>query len=270
MFPLRFPPAPVAVVALACLALPLLCLTGCSDNVTTVESQEKSAVSRTGEDPGSAELDPLPPAPESQILDDGRVFSHAPGELAQLAKYLKELKQNSGIEIFVAMYGFLDGETVEERANRLREAWANRNTGVVVVYESGGEGMSFVATDEIDAVLTRHDINTILQQAGQAAQEQKGAENQIQAAVHTLAESLVSKLDRRKAANALTSKKRILVVSTTLACVVLITLIGLLVTRFINRAERKDKEFYYFPNARVGTRYGAAFSGGTGAEIRFK
>ncbi|MEZ5326088.1 MAG: hypothetical protein R3F19_13640 [Verrucomicrobiales bacterium] len=138
MFPLRFPPAPVAVVALACLALPLLCLTGCSDNVTTVESQEKSAVSRTGEDPGSAELDPLPPAPESQILDDGRVFSHAPGELAQLAKYLKELKQNSGIEIFVAMYGFLDGETVEERANRLREAWANRNTGVVVVYESGG------------------------------------------------------------------------------------------------------------------------------------
>ena len=159
---------------------------------------------------------------------------------------------------------------MEQRANRLRKAWADRNTGVVVVYESGSEGMSFVATDEIDAALTRHDINMILQQACTAAQEQKGAENQIEAAVHTLADSLLSKLDRRKRANELTSKKRLLVVSTTLACVILMALIGIVVTRFINRAERKGREFFYFPNARVGTRYGAAFSGGTGAEIRFK
>ena len=263
------------MLALGCLAVPILMLTGCGEQVATVEKAEVSTVDFDGKDgkdgeEGADSLDPLPPAPESQVLDDGRVFSHAPGKLAELVKYLRELREDKGIEIFVAMYGFLDGETVERRANRLRKAWADRNTGVVVVYESGSEGMSFVATDEIDAALTRHDINMILQQAGKAAQEQKGAENQIEAAVHTLADSLVSKLDHRKLANELTSKKRLLVVSTTLACVILMALIGIVVTRFINRAERKEREFYYFPNARVGTRYGAAFSGGTGAEIRFK
>lgn len=264
---------PVGHILLAvCL---LLTLAGCGEQVPVNDaiSQLKEANGTTqkiADDEAAANLPPLPPAPENQILDDGHIFAHAPGEQAKLAKFLKDLNDNHGIQIFVAMYGFLDGETVEERANRLRTAWANHNTGVVVVYESGGEGLSFVATDEIDAMLTRHDINIILQRAGTAAQKEKGAENQIQAAVHTLANSLVSKLDRRRRANELTAQKRVLVVSSTLACIVLFTLIGMMIARWINKSDRRAKEFYYFPNARVGTRFGATFSGGTGAEIRFK
>ncbi|MGK0186135.1 MAG: putative membrane protein YgcG [Verrucomicrobiales bacterium] len=262
-----------SVAARLILSLALI-LTGCREQANTADRAPSASgthdqVQAQGEasDSGKAAL---PPAPESQILDDGHVFALVPDELAKLAKFLKDLHQNNGIQIYVAMYGFLDGETVEERAHRLRKAWANHNTGVVVVYESGSGGLSFVATDEIDVMLTEHDINVILQSAGTAAQNEEGSENQILAAVHTLADSLVSKLDRRKQANALTAQKRFMVVASTIACIVLLTLIGMLVARWVNRNDRRASEFYYFPSARVGTRFGAMFSGGTGAEIRFK
>jgi uncharacterized membrane protein YgcG len=245
----------------------LLLLIACGEEVVT---ERKSAAPSKRSDHRNAGLAPLPPAPETQILDDGRVFARAPDELAEMERLLKELKHRDGIKVFVAMYKCLDGETVEERARRLREAWADRITGIVVVHDSGGADLSFVATDEVDSLLARHDINSILQAAGTAAQKETGARNQVRAAVRALADSLAGKLDRQRKVDVVMAKKRMLVIGATLAGIILVALAGIVIARFIGKANQRAPEFYHLPDARVGTRFGAPHGGGSGAEIRFK
>jgi uncharacterized membrane protein YgcG len=212
-------------------------------------------------------LTPIPPAPASQILDDGRVFN--PDELQELSTYLKSIGAVHGIQIYVAIFSFCANETVEERAHRLRRNWANNDTGVIVVYERGSSALSFVATDEVDALMTRYDINRILETAGRRAQAEEGANRQVHVAVTTLADSLVESIARRRAANALVSKKRNLLIAATLAAIVLSGLIGLVIARMIRAADRRAAEFYYFPPVRVGVRYGGTFTGGAHAEMPF-
>ena len=219
------------------------------------------------DDEGETLLAPLPPAPASQILDDGRVFDER--ELQELSAFLKDIKAKHGIEIYLAIFSFCGSESVEERAHRLRANWANKETGVVVVYERGSSGLSFVATDEIDALMTRYDINRILEKAGRRAQLEKGAENQIRVAVQTLAESLIESIERRRTVNAPVAKKRMVLIAATFAAILLSALVGLVIARFVRKADRKAAEFYYFPPAQVGMRYGAPYSGGAHAEVNW-
>ena len=245
-------------------------LAGCGENTANVPLVSMAGAASATSEATAKPLDPLPPAPTTQILDEARVFAHVPGKLSQLAQFLADLKVNEGIEIYVAMYGFLTNESVEQRAQRLRRAWADHTAGIVVVYESGGSDISFVATDEIDEMLTVNDINMVLQKAGTAAQEAKGAENKIEIAVHTLSEELVNKLNRRREANALTSRQLAAIMSVTLAAIALVTLLGSLLAKFISRADKRAAKFYYFPGTRVSSRFGAHYSGGMGSEVRFK
>lgn len=256
--------SPVVVLVVCMLGL----LGACGDRTGTDAS---AAAPWRPRDSWKAELEPLPPPPPTQLLDDGRIFAEAAEDLEELVRYLRNLKEEGGIEIFVALYGFLSGETVEERAHRLREAWAHHDRkGVVVVYERGGGGLSFVATDDMDDLLTRHDVDVIMRRAGVAAQGETGARAQVRAAVFTLGDALVDKVDRRRRADDLLGRKRMLVFASTLACIVLVTLLGVVLSRWMRRADRRASEFYYFPAARVSTRYGAPFSGGVGAGMRFK
>ena len=213
---------------------------------------------------------PLPAAPASQILDEAGIFSYVPDKAIELEKFLKQLRASHEIEIFVATFGFIEGETIEQRAYRLREVWADDQRGVIIAFESGDSGLSFVANDQLDKTLDRTDIDMILHQAGMEAQRHEGAHNQVTAAAFTLGRSLIAQLDRSKEAAAIHKKKQTLLIGSMLAAILLLVLIGSVINRFIRRCDKRSAEFYYFPSARVGTRFGAPFSGGSSAEIRYK
>ncbi len=73
----------------------------------------------------------LEPRPESGVMDQANVLSEAV-EMA-LAGQLRDAWEKHQLEVYVATYRLVKGETVAERAARLRNAWARNLYAIVLV-----------------------------------------------------------------------------------------------------------------------------------------
>lgn len=211
------------------------------------------------------------PAPASRILDEARVFD---AERKQaLADSLAEVSADQGVEIYVAAYSFLLGETIDARASRLKSAWVTSPRGVVVVYVRSTEQITFAASEDFVDFLPREDLMQVFTFAAARARGFPGQElthpERIEIACTNLASALATRLTER--ADGLWKYQRQIAFFLVAFALILLalTLFGWTLYRWHLKSERTAAEFYYFPPVQVGARFGASFGGGSLAEIRF-
>jgi len=159
---------------------------------------------------------------------------------------------------------------IEDWATTLKRAWAPGENGVVIVYSRGADQISFSATDEIGAPVTRVELLKMFSNAGKLAAAEDGARHQVTTAVLTLSKNLAETLERKREANGIVTKQRVLLVSSTLAVMAIVGLLGWMLARWVRRADVRAGEFYHVPDVRVAMRFGAPFSGGAGGEVSFR
>lgn len=131
------------------------------------------------------QLAELEPAPSSWILDHARLFDE--GEIAQLSARLEDFRSRFEIQIFVVAYSVLIGETIEDRAKRLRGSWLADGSGIVVGYERGGDRMAFSATGDPLNTILKPELEFLFADAYEAAAQHQGAAGRVRAAVEPTA-----------------------------------------------------------------------------------
>ncbi len=211
------------------------------------------------------------PAPESRILDEARVFD--PERKRVLAESLANVSAEQGVEIYVAAYSFLLGETIDARATRLKRAWVTGPRGVIVVYVRSTEQITFAASEDFVDFLPREDLMQVFTFAAARARGFPGQElthpERIEIACTNLASALATRLTERKD-GLWRYQRQIAFFLVAFALILLaLTLFGWTLYRWHLKTEKSAAEFYYFPPVQVGTRFGANFGGGSLAEIRF-
>ncbi|CAN5126889.1 hypothetical protein BH23VER1_BH23VER1_05630 [soil metagenome] len=213
----------------------------------------------------------IPPAPASRVLDEARVFDAERKEA--LADSLAKVSAEQGVEIYVAAYSFLLGETIDARASCLKRAWVQSPRGVVVVYVRATEQITFAASEDFVDFLPREDLMEVFTFAAARARGFPGQElshaERIETACTNLASAMQTRLEAR-ATGFWKYKRQIAFFLVAFAAVlVVLTAGGWMLYRWHLRREERAAEFYYFPPVQVGARFGAHFGGGSLAEIRF-
>jgi uncharacterized membrane protein YgcG len=213
------------------------------------------------------ERDPVEELPASLILDKARLFNER--ENAQLSARLKKFKAAHKISIYVAAYSVLIGETIDERAKRLKEKWLADERGIVLAYQRGTEKMSFSSTADPENYVSRSELEQIFAEAyGQAAVQDRGS-NRVIAACNRLMSDLPASILAQDGNNAMSSSETRKFVTWSLAALVLLTVGGMFAFHFLRRSQLRVTKTYSFPMLKVPERFGAAYCGGHQAEIEF-
>lgn len=215
---------------------------------------------------GSRDLPPLPPAPNDHILDEAGLIDDA--TRAKLSSRITQLKKEVKVDLFIAAYTLIP-EGIEERARRLRDEWSSNTRSVVMVYRRGSQELTFSANGDPKTFVPGGELMSIYDVAVAAARVHEDARGRLIAAADSLAISLVRDLSIRDQKRGFLTKEIVILIAALLAAALAIGFISnLVVRRLAQRRARRDTGVY-FPEVIVGRRLGAAFGGGTVAELEF-
>lgn len=220
----------------------------------------------------AAEPAPLPEAPADGIYDDGRLLSEE--QRAAAARAIAETRP-SGVDIYLAAYGFLVGENIERRAERLEEKWCRDprrqgRPGIVVVADASTGTCTYISYGSDTGWLTTAQLHSIFQQANDAAAQRQGNGEQIAAIIEHMAPLLREELAKHNAlAQSFITRREWIIFGSVAAAAAGLFALGLLFLKYRGRV-KPVFEPCYFPTVVVGQRYGAAFGGGVAAETQFK
>ena len=221
-------------------------------------------------DPAAAsifQLAELEPAPSAWILDRARLFDE--GEIVQLSARLEDFHSRFNIQIFVVAYSVLIGETIEDRARRLRGSWLADGSGIIVGYERGSDRMAFSATGDPLNTILKPELEFLIADAYEAAAQHQGAAERVRAAVDLLLAELPGDIERWQSAGIAAESEARTFLIWALGLLVLFTALGMFGFHFASRAEMQLSKSYTFPQIEVAERFGAPYCGGHQAEIRF-
>ena len=211
--------------------------------------------------------DPIGPAPSSLVLDDARLFNEK--EFSQLSARLKEFGASHNVVIYAVAYSVLMGETIDQRATRLKDAWLEDKRGIVVVYQRGTERMTFSSTADPVNYIRRTELEHIFAGAYRKAAEHTRPSSRVIAAADELIAQLPAAIDAQQGSNAATKSETRVFVGWALAGLALLTAAGMVAFQLLRRAQVHVTKTYEFPPAQVPERYGAPYCGGHQAEIQF-
>jgi hypothetical protein len=212
---------------------------------------------------------PTTPRPDSHILDTGRVFAFQTKRYDSLSKKLITASENEGLEIYVAIYSFLIGESIDERAVRLRKEWLADRFGVVIVYDTSTDHLTLAATEDYQNFLPQVELMHLFGQAANSAREYKDASGRIAAVVDTMLTQLPSRLQKSPARQPLFDRQTIHFGIGLLGTLLALSAAGAMLLRLQRRADSTTSQFYYFPRVHVQPRFGAPNGGGAIGELHF-
>lgn len=224
----------------------------------------------TGDERAPGELfsrDPLEPPPSSFVLDEARLFREH--ESAQLSARLQDFVSRNDIYVYVAAYSSLIGETVDERATRLKNDWLSAKNGIVVVYERGTEKMSLSPTAGLLDYLSRPVVADLFASAyAQASQMKRGSSNVI-AATNQLVATLPIAIQIQEDSDRETKAEAREFVSWAVAGLILLAIAGMVGFHLLHRVESRETITYALPAVKTLQRLGAPYCGGHQAEMDF-
>ena len=220
----------------------------------------------------------LPAAPESRVLDQGRIFTDE--EEAALGGELKAFAENTGIDLYVAGYSFLLGETIDDRITRLVNAWSideERET-VVLLYTRANESLAVAGSPSISQRLSTMEFNECINAGVQAAKEIGDAPDgsgpdhagRIRAASTALTGAIEYELERQTFIDRLHRRGFLLWGAIVIGTICIGSGLWLLILKHFENRRREEKQFYYFPTLPVGERLGAPFGGGNAYVLNSK
>jgi uncharacterized membrane protein YgcG len=213
------------------------------------------------------ERDPLEAVPASFVLDKARLFNEQ--EAAQLSARLKEFSSRHDLLIYVVAYSILFGESLDERATRLQKSWLEGKRGIVMVYQRGTERLTFSSTAAPLSYVARPVLEEMFASAyAQASQYERGAERVI-AAAKQLMDDLPAAIQSQQSSDLATAEETRNFVGWALAGLLLVSVTGMVVFYLLRRRTVKVSTTFTFPPIRIPERFGAGYSGGHHAEMRF-
>ena len=226
-------------------------------------------VSATDPLPGSMfTRDPIEAAPPDFVLDKARLFSEA--ERSQLSARLQAFRSaHDGVTVYVVAYSVLIGESIHERAVRLKDAWLADQRGVVLAYQRGTERMTFSSTADPENYVRRSELEHLFANAYARAAEQSRGSSRVIAAAEQLIADLPGAIETQRESNVATKSETNSFVAWALAGLSLLTIAGMFVFHFLRQGQVVVTTSYKLPTIRVAERLGAGYSGGHHAEMRF-
>lgn len=220
--------------------------------------------------PGAApitlgKLEDIVPRPESHILDEARVF--LPEQYDKLSAILKD--PSHGLEFYVTAHTILPDETLENYALRVRDAWAQTDSCVILCYQRGSQLMTMCASDGIYQFLPKPEMASSFEKAHAAASEFEDAAGRLQIAVETFIGDVSGKINHIKANDRIFDRGILKILIALFSTLTLAGIVGTAFARMQKRSATQRATTYQFPLLDLPRRFGAPFGGGTIAEITF-
>ena len=190
-------------------------------------------------------------------------------EAEQLSAQLTEFAAQNKAPLYIAAYSAVSGETIEERANRLKAEWLDGGPGIVIAYERGTERLSFAADADDQNFLARFDLQNLFEAGYTAAARFDRGSSRLIAAAEVVMRELPPALEYQRLSVGESNTATRQFVGWSLAALGLVAAIGMLAFSFLRRVQSREDKSYEFPLIKVAERYGAPYSGGHQAEIQF-
>jgi hypothetical protein len=213
----------------------------------------------------------VPAAPADGLHDDASVLD--PAQRAAAAQSVAEAR-SAGVDLYVAVYSVLIGETIEQRAERLKAAWCPDGNGLIVVADTASNQCTYLShVDEAEWISTA-ELQRIFADSGAAAAtlapDAPSAEK-ILAVIGTLGPRLRdAMLKHRELTRHRVSPSAWWVFGGVTVSVFAFLALGALAIRWFRHRQRATTLTpLYFPTVAVGERFGAPFGGGVIAEVHF-
>lgn len=212
---------------------------------------------------------PVPPAPADGLYDDSSVLSEA-----QRASAVKAVAvaRAAGVNLHVALYAYIVGESIEQRAERLKEAWCPDGAGLLVVADTSTNQCTYLSHVAETEWLSTTELQRIFTESSALAAAAEGTSSDK---VLVVIENLAPRLSEAMARHEQLTRHRIsprvwwIFGGVTLTVLVLGALAGL-VRRWLRRHRQSSVPApHYFPSVAVGERFGGPFGGGVIAEVNF-
>lgn len=215
------------------------------------------------------EVSPVPPAPADGVYDDSSVFTEAQRVSAVRAV---AMARDSGVNLYVAVYSFIVGETIEQRAERLKEAWCPDGAGLLVVADTSTHQCTYLSHVAETEWLSTTDLQRIFTEASAVAAAAEGTSNdKVLVVIENLAPRLSEAMAKHEQLTRHLISPRVWWIfgGVAIAAFALLTLAA--VARWLYRRHRSAlaPNPRYFPTVAVGERFGGPFGGGVIAEVTF-
>ena len=179
--------------------------------------------------------------------------------------------RNDGVALYLAAFPEVTGETIEQRAERLKAAWCGREIGLVVVVDASTNRCTFLSHLSENEWLSSDRLRAIFQDATTASISKKTAGERLLSVVQHLAAQIHSALASRPSAASNTSTFRAWIVfGAVLGACALLGLGVLVAFRPGRRVSSNRLEPAFFPTVAVEPRFGGGFAGGVAAEVQFR
>lgn len=95
----------------------------------------------------AANLPPIPPRPESHLLDESGMLSEEASKA--LSARLLSSQTRTGLGFYVSIHTYLSDETAEDRADRTHDEWVGvAGAGIVVVHDRSTGRIGFAGSDD--------------------------------------------------------------------------------------------------------------------------
>ena len=217
--------------------------------------------------PAAAELAPVPPAPADGLYDDSSVF-----DATQRATAVRAVAQAraAGINLHVAIYRFMLGETIEQRAERLKAAWCPDQDGLLVVADTSTNQCTYLSDGSDTEWLSTTELHRIFTEASTIAAATEGTtSDKILVVIENLA--LRAAMAQHRALTRHQISPQVWWIVSGMAATSLCFLLIASSVRWIIKRSRQSASPVpsYFPTVQVAERFGAPFGGGVIAEISF-
>lgn len=211
----------------------------------------------------------VPPAPADGLYDDTRVLDETQRERAVKAI---AVARAAGVDLFVAVYSFIVGETIEQRAERLKAAWCPEGAGLLVVADTSTNQCTYLSHVAETEWLNTIELQGIFTDASAIGAEAEGTSaDKVTAVIESLGPRLSQAMARQRALQGRSVDPRVWWVfgGVTAGSLVLVGSLLWLRRRLGARREAITGQALYFPSVAVAERFGGPFGGGVMAEIHF-
>lgn len=220
--------------------------------------------------PAAAELAPVPPAPADGLYDDSSVF-----DATQRATAVRAVAQAraAGINLHVAIYRFMLGETIEQRAERLKAAWCPDQDGLLVVADTSTNQCTYLSDGSDTEWLSTTELHRIFTEASTIAAATEGTtSDKILVVIENLAPRLRAAMAQHRALTRHQISPGVWWIVSGMAATSLFFLLIASSVRWIIKRSRQSASPApsYFPAVQVAERFGAPFGGGVIAEITYQ
>ena len=213
---------------------------------------------------------PVPPPPADGLYDDSSVLNET--QRASAVRAVATARE-AGVNLYVALYSFIVGETIEQRAERLKAAWCPDGAGLLVVADTSTNQCTYLSHVADTEWLSTTELQRIFTESSAVA---AAAEGTSADKVVMVMENLAPRLSAAMAQHRELTKHRIhprvwwIFGGVTLAMGALLALTA--AARALHRRHRRATapEPRYFPTVVVDERFGGPFGGGVIAEVSFR